>query len=276
MIAAAKPPVSMAKATDAGSSRRRVSAALASAVGDEWSMDRSLGGLESKLTLPSQGEFKPNRNHAAARESLILGLDSMARLADPTLASRRRQQILDAARACFRERGFRQTTIEEICAEARISPGALYRYFDCKTDIIAAIALDARAEAEAMLSGLSGAERLIDGLAELARAFFETFDGDGDAALLADVWAEASRDPLLAKALAEGDLVALGRVAAAIERAQREGAIYPALSPAEAAETLMAALEGMALRRVLRRESQSAAAVTRFRALALHVLKPKR
>jgi hypothetical protein len=32
----------------------------------------------------------------------------------------------------------------------------------------------------------------------------------------------------------------------------------------------------MALRRTLRRESESAAAVGRFRALALHVLKPKR
>jgi TetR/AcrR family transcriptional regulator, repressor for uid operon len=209
-------------------------------------------------------------------ESSILVSDSMPRLADPALAGRRRQQILDAARACFRERGFRQTTIEEICAEARISPGALYRYFDSKTDIIAAIAIDARAEAEAMLEGLNGAERLIDGLAELARAFFETFDGDGEAALLADIWAEAARDPLLAKTLAERDRIALGRMAAAIERATREGGIYPALAPEEAAQTLMAALEGMALRRTLRRERESAAAVGRFRALALHVLKPKR
>lgn len=200
----------------------------------------------------------------------------MPRLADPALPERRRREILDAARECFRQRGFRQTTIEEICAEARISPGALYRYFDSKTDIIAAIALDARAEAETMLATLSTAERLIDGLAELARAFFETFDGDGDAALLADIWAEAARDPLLAKALAERDRVSLSRVAAAIERAAREGGVYPALAPEEAAETLMAALEGMALQRTLRRENTSGAAVTRFRVLALHLLKPKR
>ena len=116
----------------------------------------------------------------------------MPRLADPALPERRRLQILEAARTCFRERGFRQTTIEEICAEARISPGALYRYFDSKADIVAAIALDARAEAEAMLDRLTSAEGLIDGLAEMARAFFETFE-HGDAALLADIWAEAAR-----------------------------------------------------------------------------------
>jgi AcrR family transcriptional regulator len=200
----------------------------------------------------------------------------MARHADPALPERRRSQILEAARACFRERGFRLTTIEEICAEARISPGALYRYFDSKADIIAAIALDARAEAEAMLDRVNGSEGLIEGLAELARVFFETFDGDGDAALLADVWAEAARDPLLAKALVVRDQIAAGRLAAAIERAQRAGTIYPALAAADAAEALIAGLEGMALRRALRRDGDVAMAVRKYRILALHILKPKR
>jgi AcrR family transcriptional regulator len=200
----------------------------------------------------------------------------MPRLADPALPERRRTQILDAALVCFRERGFRQTTIEEICAEARLSPGALYRYFDSKADIIAAIALDARAEAEAMLDRVNGSEGLIEGLAELARVFFETFDGDGDAALLADVWAEAARDPLLAKALVVRDQIAAGRLAAAIERAQRAGTIYPALAAADAAEALIAGLEGMALRRALRRDGDVAMAVRKYRILALHILKPKR
>lgn len=201
----------------------------------------------------------------------------MPRHADPALPTRRRSQILDAARTCFRNRGFRQTTIEDICVEAGMSPGALYRYFGSKADIISAIALDARAEAEALLDQLSDADGLIDGLAELARAFFSTFDGEGEGALLADIWAEAARDPVLAKALKQRDRVALGRVAAALERAQRQGAIYPALSPEQAAETLMATLEGMALRRALYADGrQEADAVRRFRAIAVHILKPKR
>jgi AcrR family transcriptional regulator len=200
----------------------------------------------------------------------------MPRHADPALPERRRGQILDAARACFRERGFRQTTIEEICAEARISPGALYRYFGSKADIVAAIALDARAEAEAALERLAGAEALIEGLTELARSFFEAFDDQGDAALLSDIWAEAARDPVLAKALAERDRLARGRLAAAIDRARADGAVYPALDSAAAAEMLMAALEGMALRRALWRSESLLAAVTKYRLLALHVLKPKR
>jgi AcrR family transcriptional regulator len=199
----------------------------------------------------------------------------MPRIADPALPERRRAQILDAALYCFRVRGFRQTTIEEICAEARISPGALYRYFDTKADIVAAIARDARTEAETALDRLNGAERLIDGLAELARAFLANFDADGDAALLADVWAEAQRDPLLAKALRERDGVAVARIGAAIAKAERDGAVNPALPAAEVAEILLAALEGMALRRTLA-PVDNAALARRFRLLALHVLKPKR
>ena len=197
----------------------------------------------------------------------------MPRLADPALPARRRAQILEAARYCFSARGVRQPTREEICAEARVSPGALYRYFDAKADIIAAIALDARAEAEASLDQLAAGDGLIDALAEMARAFFTAFEGE-DSALLADIWAEAARDPVLAKALADRDRVALGRLAGAIERAARAGSIYPALSPEEAAETLLAALEGMALRRTLRPTGGEAG--RRFRALALHLLKPKR
>jgi AcrR family transcriptional regulator len=200
----------------------------------------------------------------------------MPRPADPALPERRRGQILDAARACFRERGFRQTTIEEICAEVGISPGALYRYFGSKADIVAAVALDARAEAEAALDGLDGAEALIDGLAELARAFLGAFDDAGDAALLSDIWAEAARDPPLAKALAERDRLARGRLAAAIDRARLQGAAYPALDSTAAAEILLAALEGLALRRALLRADTVVAAVVKYRSLALHLLKPKR
>jgi AcrR family transcriptional regulator len=200
----------------------------------------------------------------------------MPRVADPALPERRRVQILEASLTCFRERGFRQTTIEEICAEARMSPGALYRYFGSKADIIAAIALDARAEAEAALDRLNGAEGLIDGLSELARAFCTTFDKAGDAGLLGDIWAEAARDPLLAKALHERDRIAVGRIASAITKAGREGAIYPAVTATEAAEILMAGLEGMALRKTLTRELGADELARRFRLLALHVLKPKR
>ena len=139
----------------------------------------------------------------------------MVRLADPDLATRRRREILDAALFCFRRRGFHQATMQEICAEAGLSPGALYRYFGSKADIIAAIAADERREADMVLGHAEDTGALIDGLCLLARGFFDKVSGDGGA-LLADVFAEAARDAHLAKSLASIDADSLSRCAAAV------------------------------------------------------------
>src|SRR5437660_5351731 len=51
----------------------------------------------------------------------------------------RRSQILDAALVCFARRGFHQTSMHDISAEAGISVGLIYRYFDNKEAVIAAM-----------------------------------------------------------------------------------------------------------------------------------------
>ena len=44
----------------------------------------------------------------------------------------RRVQILDAAIVCFAKRGFHPTSMHDISAEAGISVGLIYRYFENK------------------------------------------------------------------------------------------------------------------------------------------------
>src|SRR5688500_14688086 len=51
----------------------------------------------------------------------------------------RRQQIVDAASACARRHGFHGSSMAEIAQEAGLSVGQIYRYFDGKEAIIAAI-----------------------------------------------------------------------------------------------------------------------------------------
>ncbi|MEE8385093.1 MAG: TetR/AcrR family transcriptional regulator [Dehalococcoidia bacterium] len=51
----------------------------------------------------------------------------------------RRQQILDAAWACFARKGYYQTTMQDICKESGLSPGAIYRYFTSKEAIRTAV-----------------------------------------------------------------------------------------------------------------------------------------
>lgn len=61
----------------------------------------------------------------------------MAQIAPPR--ADRRREILDAALACFVERGLVATTIEEIRVAAGSSIGSLYHHFDSKDDLAAAL-----------------------------------------------------------------------------------------------------------------------------------------
>lgn len=191
----------------------------------------------------------------------------MARLADPVLADRRRRQILDAAMACFRRRGFHQATMQEICAEADISAGALYRYFNSKAEIIGAIAEDRHGDSDNAFFNASRGATLIDALTLTARDFYEKF-AEGDGALIADIFAESIRDEAVATPLLKINRASLQHCVDAIKAAQARGEADPALNAEDAANTLFAAIEGIGLRRAFLRETDPDAAAAQFRALA--------
>lgn len=58
----------------------------------------------------------------------------------------RRQQILDAARACVLEHGLEAVSMEMIIARSGLSTGAVYRYFKGKDEILAAAIVGAASE----------------------------------------------------------------------------------------------------------------------------------
>src|SRR3954451_11812525 len=94
------------------------------------------------------------------------------RRANVQLQADRRDEILVAAQSCFARSGFHQTSMQEICSEAGMSPGNLYRYFRSKEDIIAAIAERDRAETAQQFAAL-GQGNFFDGLAALAQHHLE-------------------------------------------------------------------------------------------------------
>jgi AcrR family transcriptional regulator len=96
--------------------------------------------------------------------------------------SQRRDRILDAAGACFARHGFSGTTTREVAARADITEAGLYRHFDSKEALYAAI-LDRKMQAPDLLEGLADAiERRDDAavLGGLARGVLERGLGDPD------------------------------------------------------------------------------------------------
>lgn len=55
---------------------------------------------------------------------------------------RNRRAILDAARECFRERGYDNSTIRDIVRRTGLAAGTFYNYFSSKQDIFAALLTD--------------------------------------------------------------------------------------------------------------------------------------
>ena len=69
----------------------------------------------------------------------------------PTLkAEETRQRILDSALELFRERGFDETTMRDIAADAGVATGAAYYYFRSKEDLVMAFYIRTADEARAM------------------------------------------------------------------------------------------------------------------------------
>jgi TetR/AcrR family transcriptional repressor of uid operon len=90
----------------------------------------------------------------------------------PATQLARREHILDAAEVCFARAGFHRTTMQDICKEAEISPGALYVYFASKEDLIAGIAERDRAEFAERFAKLSASPDFLKALESLGQIYF--------------------------------------------------------------------------------------------------------
>jgi len=60
----------------------------------------------------------------------------------PDVSVERKQQIYQAALACFNRKGYYQTTMDDIVAESGLSKGALYWYFDSKKALFISLLSD--------------------------------------------------------------------------------------------------------------------------------------
>ncbi len=83
----------------------------------------------------------------------------------------RREHILDAAELCFARSGFHRSTMQDICKEASVSPGALYGHFASKEALIAGIAERDRSKLAGELAELANAPDLLAALSGLGEHY---------------------------------------------------------------------------------------------------------
>jgi AcrR family transcriptional regulator len=162
----------------------------------------------------------------------------------------RRQQILEAALACFSEEGFHQTGMAEIVRRSGLSHGAVYGYFASKDAIIEAIA-DDRHQREALLNEAAlQAPDPIAGLRLLVRGYAAWLTEPGSAAgrrVGVHGWAEALRNDRVRALVAAGIDAPREAIAQLTQRGQRAGQISAQVTPDAIARTLIALFQGFTL-----------------------------
>lgn len=168
------------------------------------------------------------------------------RRANPDLQRRRSEEIVAAATACFLEKGFHKTSVQDIAERAGLSMGLLYRYFPSKEAIIEAAATTAGREARAHIERFAQAPDVVAGFGELARELLQAAAVPGYQALLAEIHAESFRSAALRR-LEQADVASVHEaLAGALSRHQQAGRLAATADGPALAVVLLAAIEGLA------------------------------
>ena len=176
----------------------------------------------------------------------------------PQEVEQRRREIIEAARVCFLRNGFHQTTTDEICHEAAITPGGLYHYFGSKEEIISAVIEDAahttvqnlRTTAEA-----SGDVRTaVQALASLFFQWIRDPQLDNVTRLDMEIWAETLRNDKLAEITRGGRALRRQWLESLIRGAVHEGVYAKEVNPQGLANLIMSIFDGLRLGRLLWRD----------------------
>src|SRR6201984_3631329 len=152
----------------------------------------------------------------------------------------RRSQILDAAVSCFAKRGFHQASMHDISAEAGISVGLIYRYFENKEAVISAMADRHEKEIGELLERARQAPTLLESLETLFTAHCCESEPRVISAFVVDLYAEASRNPRVADLVRDVLKTSMEGVAELIGRAPEAQTATHGLTPIELAELIFA------------------------------------
>ncbi|MBM3926131.1 MAG: TetR/AcrR family transcriptional regulator [SAR202 cluster bacterium] len=177
----------------------------------------------------------------------------MPKIGEEHLEARRRQ-ILDAAFVCFAGQGFHKTTMQDICSGAQLSPGAVYRYFRSKEEIIAAICGECQERNNELASRAESVEDTLarlDSLADEGFAFLSQPESQPHLQANVQLWAEAVINPSIQEALSQNTEALLSAMTKTMRQAQEKGEVDGRLDARAAARTLMAMWYGTVLQKAL-------------------------
>ena len=166
----------------------------------------------------------------------------------PDVQRKRREHILDAAELCFAQAGFHRTTMQDICREARVSPGALYIYFNSKEALIAGIAERDRAAFQSRFAALADSPDVMAALSEMGNQYFVD-EPVHKRKLCVEIGLEATRNDVVGEIYRSVDALVHESFEALFQRLKDDGRIRPSLDIPVLASVFMTIGDGLFWRR---------------------------
>jgi AcrR family transcriptional regulator len=168
----------------------------------------------------------------------------------PATQRARREHILDAAEICFAHSGFHRTTMQDICKEAAVSPGALYVYFASKEDLIAGLAERDRADFAERFAEVSSAPNFMHALSDLGTHYFDEEPAHKRTMCL-EIGLESIRNPRVGEIYRSVDRFVEDSFEKLFAKLAAEGCIAPDLDIPTVTKVFSMIGDGLRMRRAL-------------------------
>lgn len=184
------------------------------------------------------------------------------------------RRILRAATVCFVRSGFQGASMQEICREADMSPGALYRYFPSKEAIIEAIVDEARKNDAEILTEMAGCDDVVEGIVQAFYNHLRLTEESGLRPLFVEIRAEAMRNETVRDTCQQNEDHVRESFRQYLETARRDGRIDPIVSVDAVVTVLMSVGEGLIMADLSDRELSAADIQKALRVTISAVVRP--
>jgi AcrR family transcriptional regulator len=167
---------------------------------------------------------------------------------DESVREERRQAFIEAAWRCTARKGFRDTTVDDVCAELGASKGAFYGYFPSKRALLLALLEDDATDLDDVIESLDRRSlTAVECLRRFAKAMLDRGNDQSRVQVRADLWAASLTEPEVRERLAE--LVTHRRVQLRtwVQEAVENGELVLEVAPNAFAAVLLALGDGLML-----------------------------
>jgi AcrR family transcriptional regulator len=165
----------------------------------------------------------------------------------------RRTEILEAAVKCFTEKGFHNTTMQDIYETTDLSPGAVYNYFSSKEDIVIAAVKEFSDWSISSLDSLI-AENPDESLIKVIQFWLALIKQNGTSQSISiqlDFYSEATRNNSIREAVVKSQAATHEKLIELIKKNQQSGVLNPGLDALAIARAIMGMVFGIMIHKSL-------------------------